>query len=413
MVESAFNPKASSVKEVANDYAQSLYIEKRISIGPYQLMFNLNGELIYISQGDDRYQVNLTSKILSEVPLELFGKSLHAKIEQRILTVEVINEKLTITSTDTFDFTLFEVNQGTTPPFFTIDGNKANRINKKSLNKHYQNIALEHVEKTNVLFIHNKDSVEIQYDLTNRHHSLKLLNNRYLEIYAGNPASINTFERAKKNTNLFITKIVDFMLKNLVEISDSKLASVMIYLIMISLIIFPLEMFLLDQNNKLEQVKPHVLKVKKQRNTNSEQTKQIQKLYKLHGVRSVLASFAFSIRIFMMIFSIIVLINSDEIQGMSFLFVNDFHKVGDGWLLVWILPIIYFIELKLNGCYAFDSRVKQKIIFVLAYISLSIFLITPLIVLIIIYFSLIKLITLLIKKVNLNPKEKMHVADIG
>ena len=242
---------------------------------------------------------------------------------------------------------------------------------------------------------------------------MKITKTRYIEFYIGNESTINGFEVAKSTTDLFVSKIVEYILINLVVLFDSKLAAVLFFLLIISLVTFPLEKFILTQNNRLDSVKPYITTIKNQLLSSEEQTKKIQGLYQTYGVRSLLAPLAFFLKIVLMIFAILALLNSDAIKGMSFAFINDFHKVGDGWFLVWILPILFLMETKLKGTSFFDSNAKKHVAFLVIYTVLSIFLITPLIVLIIIHFTVIKLIALLLEKINSTPKEKIYATNIS
>jgi hypothetical protein len=413
MVERAFNVQTDIVTKPVDLSVHSTFVDKVISLGNYELFFNRSGELIYISQGGNRYEVELNSPVLLETHLTQLETSLEAKHLDHSLYFKTIDNKIIISSSTYFDLTLLERNDGQNSPFYMIEGQGAVNFDEKSFKAQSQNFVLERNKKTDIAFINNQKSVDVFYSVSPRHHSVKITKTRYIEFYIGNESTINGFEVAKSTTDLFVSKIVEYILINLVVLFDSKLAAVLFFLLIISLVTFPLEKFILTQNNRLDSVKPYITTIKNQFLSSEEQTKKIQGLYQTYGVRSLLAPLAFFLKIVLMIFAILALLNSDAIKGMSFAFINDFHKVGDGWFLVWILPILFLMETKLKGTSFFDSNAKKHVAFLVIYTVLSIFLITPLIVLIIIHFTVIKLIALLLEKINSTPKEKIYATNIS
>lgn len=413
IVESAFNDPESNTLFPTLKKVQplhSIYVDKEVNIGGYKLGINEKSELIYISKGSQHYDVYLESPInLNSI---VSNGSIVGKRLSDSLAITINSNIISIDSTIGFDFSILETNTGQSSPFFTSeDGVNSIDVSGETLTS--SGLVLEREARKNIVFLRTDKAKYIKYKLSPRHHSVVVYNSRHLEFSVGDAQSIALFDAAKKSNDFIITRAAESILTSLVNSLNSKLASIIVFLLFISIISLPLEKFILEQNNRLNTVKPLIDKIKTQLLPSQEQTKQIQLLYKEYGVKALLTPVAFSFRILLMILSIITLLNATAIEGMSFVFIGDFNQAGDGWLLVWILPILYLTESKLKGALSFDNAMKTQIGFYLVYVALSLFLLTPLIVLVIIYFTVMRLLALLLEKINSTSKEKLYVANIS
>jgi membrane protein insertase Oxa1/YidC/SpoIIIJ len=408
----SFDSEPNSAAVIADKKElRSVFEDKLIEFGRLKFIFNEKNQLIYIVHDSEKYKVELSGAWLNETVFTKLGSGFSFSNNTNSLNVSVNNSTIVISSTSLFDFSMYEKNTGQEPPFYSQEGSSPIALlGDKSVNS--TSFVVERKRKENVLFLDSDKQVGLVHETTARHHALSLINTNNISVFVGDDKAIAHFEKLKRSNNFVGFTYLDEFLHFLISLLHSQLLAVITLLLALSIVSFPLERFISDQNTRLDKVKPIIKDIKNENIPLNEQTTKIQALYKSHGVKGVFASIAFSVRISLMLFCIWSLYDVSAIEGMSFWLIDDFHRPGDGWMLAWLLPVIFIVENIINASAFAIGKLKNQIILLSLYVLLSVFVLTPLIVLVIIYFSIIRFVVQLLESPKSQTEEHTYVANI-
>jgi hypothetical protein len=402
-------PKLNSSKEGGVSY----YVDKVIALGDYNLSFDKTGGLVKIKSNSLDVRVNVTQNANYDEVKYVKGEG-YVKVINSVSTTiyRTLDGLLKITSSEPFNFKIISSQKKLKRLYLKgVDG-----FEKLELG---DNISIGNIKAgffeddlsifSFLLTSYNKpDSVK-----TKRESYLEFSNEQEIVIFHGLASdftNITGFKMAEFKPRSVISLVADQIILFLKNIFNSQIMAIYCILILVFFVNYPLEKYISKQNILLNSVKEKIQKIRQSVTNKNEQTKLIRNTYKVAGVNSLVTPMFFILKITLLIVTVHGILNSQIIESQQLLFITDIKSPLEGWKLSWILIMFLIIETRLQKHDFTEKKFLIPAVFTGLYVACSFYWISPIAVLIFIFFFLGRLISTY-KSITNFKKELTYVSN--
>lgn len=385
-------PKQNSFKEVELSY----YADRVITLGDYNFTFDKTGGLIKINSDSLSVIANITQKAVNGEVNYLKGDSyIVVKSNLSTTTYRILDGLIKITSDQPFDFRIISTHKKITKLYLKADDG-AEKI-KLGENVSVGNVKAGFYEEDLSVFsfllsTYNK-ALSVK---TKRESYLEFSNQQEVVLFHGLESDFilnSGFDmqefKPQSATSIAADRIILFFR----GIFKSQVMAIFCILTLVLLVNYPLEKYISRQNLLLNSVKDKIETVRKSVTNINNQTKLIRNIYVDAGVNSLVTPIFFILKIALLILTVHGILNSQIIESQQFLFITDIKSPHEGWKISWVLVMFLLIEAKLQNQSFNEKKFLIPASFTGIYVALSFYWISPIAVLIFIFFFLGRLVS--------------------